>query len=481
MIGGRDPAGAGSGAMDAVIAEIVDYVINPPPFSDAAYRMARWVLADTLGVGIRALEDPACRNVLGPIVPGVSVTDGCGVPGTSWRLDPVQGAFTLGAMIRWLDYNDTWLAQEWGHPSDNLAAILMAADWESRRRLALGHTPLTMGDVLRAMIQAYEIQGVLSLTNSLNRVGLDHVLFVKVASTAVVTGLLGGTREQVANALTLAFADNGPLRTYRHWPNTGTRKSWAAGDQASRAVWLSLMALRDEMGYPTVLSAPTWGFNDVVMRGQPLTLGQPLGCYVMERVLLKLYPAEFHGQTAVEAAIQLSPTVQGRIEAIDRIVIETQEAALRIINKTGPLTNPADRDHCLQYMTAVALLYGTVTPAHYQDDAAQNPRIDQLRARMVVQEDMAFSRDYLDPEKRSIGNRITVYFDDGSRRGPVTVEYPLGHARRRTEAEPMVWAKCAHNLRTGFVGPQVHRLLAMLQDEGLAAWPVPEFVNAWMR
>ncbi|MCY0879939.1 MAG: bifunctional 2-methylcitrate dehydratase/aconitate hydratase [Firmicutes bacterium] len=464
--------------MDDIITQIATYVMNPPPFSETAYRLARWVLADSLGVAMLALQDPHCRTVSAPH-PFQERADGCPVPGTGWRVDPVAATFTLGSLIRWLDYNDTWLAQEWGHPSDNLAAILMAADWVSRRRQAVGLPPLRVQDVLTALVQAHEIQGVLSLTNSLNRVGLDHVLFVKVASAAVVTRLLGGTAEQVANAISLALADNGPLRTYRHWPNTGSRKSWAAADQASRAVWLSLLALRGEMGYPTIVTAPTWGFQAVALRGQPLTLGQPLGCYVMERVLLKLYPAEFHGQTAVEAAIQLSPHVRERLDHVARIIIDTQESALRIIDKRGPLTNPADRDHCLQYMTAVALLYGTVTPAHYQDEAAQDPRIDWLRERMEVREDPQFSRDYLDPAKRTVGNRVTVVWDDGSQTGPVTVEYPLGHPRRRAEAEPRVWAKCAQNLRGAFVPARADALVALLQADTLGDWTVPQFLEAW--
>jgi len=465
--------------VDTVIETITEYVVNPPSFSEAAYRMARWILADSLGVGILALQDPACRNLLGPVVPQAILPGGCRVPGTGWELDPAQGAFSLGTMIRWLDYNDTWLAQEWGHPSDNLAAILMAADWWSREQLRQGEAPLTMQDVLTAMIQAHEIQGVLALGNSLNRVGLDHVLFVKVASTAVVTRLLGGTPRQIQNALSLAWADNGSLRVYRHGANTGSRKSWAAADAARRAVWLALMALRDEMGYPTVLTAPQWGFEAVAMHGQPIRLVQPLGSYVMERVLLKLYPAEFHGQTAVEAAIDLSRQIQGRWDTIERILIDTQESAMRIINKTGPLTNPADRDHCLQYMTAVALLYGTVTPAHYQDETARDPRIDALRERMVVQEDPQFSRDYLDPAKRSVANRITITFQDGVQLPPVTVEYPLGHVRRRDEAASAVWAKCAHNLHTGYVAARADRLVDLLQDPALPEWPVPQFVNQW--
>ena len=399
---------------DEVLTQIADYVITTPIDSQEAYRMAKWVLFDAMGSGILALNYPECRKLLGPWVPDTpTFTDGCPVPGTFLRLDPIQAAFSIGCMNRWLDYNDTWLAQEWGHPSDNIGSILATATWKSRKNMQSGRSPVTMHEVLTAIIKAHEIQGVLALGNSLNRVGLDHVLFVKVASTALSASILGATRRQIINALSNAWIDNGSLRSYRHFPNTGSRKSWAAGDATSRAVRLSFVALTDEMGYDTALSTPQWGFNDVVMHGHPIQLVQALSSYVIERVLFKIsYPAEFHGQTAVEAAIQLHPAVSQRLNDITEITIETQESAMRIINKTGPLQNPADRDHCIQYMAAVGLLKGSLTAEDYLDNTARDPRIDLLREKMVVTENQQFSRDYLDPDKRSIANAIQVHFRD---------------------------------------------------------------------
>lgn len=445
-----------------------------------AYTMAKWALLDAMGSGILALNYPECRKLLGPVVPGAEIPDGCRIPGLPYRLDPVQAAFNITCMNRWLDYNDTWLAEEWGHPSDNIGAILASAEWQSRKHLQLGRSPLIMRDVLTAIIKAYEIQGVLSLQNSLNKVGLDHVLFVKVASTAVSAFLLGATMPQVVNALSNAWIDNGPLRTYRHGLNTGSRKSWASADAASRAVRLSLIALADEMGYYTALSEPQWGFNDVVMRGNAIHLSQPLAAYVIEHVLFKVaYPAEFHGQTAVEAAIALHPAVRDRFEQIAQIDIETQESAMRIINKTGPLRNAADRDHCLQYMTAVGLLYGRLTAEDYLDPVAQDPRIDRLRGKMVVRENPTFSRDYLDPRKRSIANAVQIRFDDGTYSPRVLVEYPLGHYRRRQEAEGPLWEKFQNNLATWYVGPRVQRLLDLMRSASWETMSVPEFMELW--
>jgi 2-methylcitrate dehydratase len=416
------------------------------------------------------------------MVPGTIVPNGARVPGTRYQLDPLQAAFNLGAMIRWLDYNDTWLAAEWGHPSDNLGGLLMVADWLSRTALAGGQPALTMRAVLEGLVQAYEIQGVLALENSFNRVGLDHVLLVKVATAAVSARLLGATRDQVINAISNAWIDGQALRTYRHAPNTGSRKSWAAGDAASRGARLALMALKGEMGYPSALSAPTWGFSDVLFKGQPVRQAQPFGCYVMENILFKVsFPAEFHAQTAVEAAIQLHPLVSGRLNEIERVVITTQESAARIIDKRGPLYNPADRDHCIQYMTAIGLIYGDLTAGHYEDAVAADPRIDALREKMVCVEDPAYSRDYLDPAKRSIANAVQVFFANGEQTEKVEVAYPIGHRRRRTEAVPLLFEKFAENARGVFSEQTVQAALALFHDPArLDATPVNEFVDLFI-
>src|SRR5574340_615965 len=427
---------------DKVLVDIADYACSAAIDSREAYDTARLCLMDTLGCGLEALEYPACTKLLGPDVPGTIVPNGARVPGTSYEMDPVTAAFNLGAMVRWLDFNDTWLAAEWGHPSDNLGGILTAADWRSRTALAEGKPPLLMRDVLTGMIKAHEIQGVIALENSFNRVGLDHVVLVKVASTAVVTALLGGTRDQVINALSNAWIDGQSLRTYRHAPNTGSRKSWAAGDATSRGVRLALMALRGEMGYPSALTAPTWGFYDVLFKGQPFRFSRSFGSYVMENVLFKIsFPAEFHAQTAVEDALQLYPEVHQRLDEIEKVVITTHESAIRIIDKTGPLYNPADRDHCIQYMTAVGLIFGELTAKYYEDAAASDPRIDALRNKMVLVENRQYSIDYLDPEKRSITNAVQAFFRDGSSTANVVVEYPLGHRRRRAEGVPLLLEK----------------------------------------
>lgn len=465
---------------DTLLTTIADYCLETDVTSRAeAMETARYCLMDTLGCGLLALGYPACTKLLGPVVPGAQMPGGARVPGTSFELDPVQAAFNIGAMVRWLDYNDTWLAAEWGHPSDNLGAILATADYLSRRALREGRAPLTMRAVLEAMIKAHEIQGVLALENSFNRVGLDHVLLVRVASTAVVTAMLGGSREEVINALSNAFIDGGALRTYRHAPNTGSRKSWAAGDAASRAVRLALMALRGEMGYPSALTAPTWGFQDVLFKGRELVLAQPLGSYVMENVLFKIsFPAEFHAQTAVEAALALHAQVAHRLEEIEKVVIETQEAGVRIIDKTGPLDNPADRDHCIQYMVAVPLIFGRLTADDYEDAVAADPRIDALREKMEVVENKQFSVDYLDPEKRSIGNAVQVFFRDGSRTERLTVEYPIGHRRRRAEGIPLLVEKFERNIATRLSPKQCRRLSALCASQAeLEATPVNEFME----
>ncbi|BAC14224.1 hypothetical conserved protein [Oceanobacillus iheyensis HTE831] len=444
---------------DKIIEEIADYVVHTEITSEEAYRTAHHVLIDTLGCGILALNYPECTKLLGPIVPGTVVPNGSRVPGTSYVLDPVQGAFNIGTMIRWLDYNDTWLAAEWGHPSDNLGGILAVADYVSQERLSKGEEPIKVKEILEMMIKAHEIQGVLALENSLNRVGLDHVLYVKIATTAVVTKMLGGTKEEIQNALSNAWIDNSSLRTYRHFPNTGSRKSWAAGDATSRAVRLALMAIKGEMGYATALTANGWGFQDVLFKGQELKLSRSLGSYVMENVLFKVsYPAEFHAQTAAEAAVQLHPEIIGRLDEIKEITIKTHESAIRIIDKTGPLHNPADRDHCLQYITAIGLLKGNITAEDYEDDVAADPRIDELREKMVTVEKESYTTDYLDPEKRSIANAIQVHFVDGTSTDVIDCEYPLGHRFRREEAIPKILEKYAHNLSTQYTVKQSERI-----------------------
>ena len=464
---------------DKVLTDIADYVCDYRIRSREAYATARLCLLDTLGCGLEALEYPACTKLLGPVVPGAALPNGARVPGTPYQLDPVTAAFNIGAMNRWLDYNDTWLAAEWGHPSDNLGGILASADWLSRTRLAQGRKPLLVQDVLTAMIKAHEIQGIIALENSFNRVGLDHVVLVKAATTAVVTHMLGGSRDEIVNALSNAWVDGQSLRTYRHAPNTGSRKSWAAGDATSRAVRLALMALKGEMGYPSALTAKTWGFYDVLFKRRPFKLARPYGSYVMENVLFKIsYPAEFHAQTAVEAAIRLHPQVRERLDDIKRVVITTHESAIRIIDKKGPLANPADRDHCIQYMAAIGLTRGGLTAADYEDEAAADPHIDRLRSKMTCVENRQWSRDYLDPAKRSIANALQVFFNDGSKTEKVAVEYPLGHRRRRREGIPQLEAKFRVNLARRFPPKQQQAILALcLDSRRLAATPVNEFVD----
>jgi 2-methylcitrate dehydratase len=454
---------------DRLLQEIADYVLCDAYEHPDALRTARLCLMDSLGCALQALQYPACTKLLGPIVPSAGCNGGSRVPGTSYELDPARAAFNIGTMIRWLDFNDTWLAAEWGHPSDNLGAILAVADYLSRKASASRNEPVKLKQVLAAAVQAHEIQGVLALSHSFNRVGLDHVLLVRIASTAVTARLLGGTREEIINALSNAFLDGGALRTYRHAPNTGSRKSWAAGDAASRGVFHALQAIRGEMGYATALTAKEWGFQDVVYRGRSIALVQPLGSYVMRNVLFKIsFPAEFHAQTAVEAAIHLHSAVAHRLDQLSRIVIETQESGKRIIDKTGPLFNPADRDHCIQYMVAVPLIRGDLTAEDYEDEAASDPMIDRLRSKMEVQENPQFTRDYLDPEKRSIGNSVQVFFADGSSTEKVSVEYPIGHPRRRAEGEPLLIAKFERNLRSRIAPKNADRVLSLLQDQQAA-------------
>ena len=436
---------------DELIIQIADYVMDYEIQSDEAYQTAKSCLIDTLGCGLLALSFPACTKLLGPIVEGTEVPYGVRVPGTAYLLDPVKGAFDIGCIIRWLDFNDTWLAAEWGHPSDNLGAILACADYISQKNIEAGKEPLKVLDILEMMIKAHEIQGILALENSFNRVGLDHVALVKVASTAIATKILGGNKDDVINALTHAWLDGQSLRTYRHAPNAGSRKSWAAGDATSRAVRLAMITLSGEMGYPSVLTAKTWGFEDVLFNGESLRIPQSFGSYVMENVLFKIsFPAEFHAQTAVEAAVRIHPEIIDRLDEIDKIEITTHESAIRIISKVGELNNPADRDHCLQYMVAIGLLKGNLVAEDYEDEVAQNPRIDELRSKMVVTENKKYSEDYLDPEKRSIANKLRVLFKDGSSSQEIEVEYPIGHRRRRNEGIPVLEKKFLSNLKTVF-------------------------------
>ena len=474
---------------DQVLVDIANYVDHFEIKSSLAYETARNCLIDTLGCGLEALGYPACTKLLGPVVPGSTVPNGARIPGTEYELDPINAAFNIGAMIRWLDFNDTWLAAEWGHPSDNLGGILAVADWLSRTRIAQGDSPLLMKDVLTAMIKAHEIQGVIALENSFNRVGLDHVVLVKVASTAVVAKMLGASKEQIIEALSNAWIDGQSLRTYRHTPNTGSRKSWAAGDATSRAVRLALMTMKGEMGYPTALTAKGWGFYDVLFKGNPFKFQRDYGSYVMENVLFKIsFPAEFHAQTAVECAIALNLTEVSKIDSvekindIDRIVITTHESAIRIIDKTGPLNNPADRDHCIQYMVAIGLLKGNVTAKDYEDEVALDPRIDLIRDKMQCVELEQYTQDYLDPEKRSIANAIQIFYKDGSVSENVAVEYPIGHKRRRAEGIPKLVEKFKTNLARVFDAKRSQTILDISLDQSqLESMAVNDYVDLYWK
>lgn len=460
---------------DQEIQDIVDYALNYEVKSEVAYKTAWSCLLDTIGCGLESLEYPACTKLLGPLVPGTRVEKGVRVPGTNYELDVVQGAFNIGTAIRWLDFNDTWLAAEWGHPSDNLGGILAVADWLNRT----GQKQLTVKDILTAMIKAHEIQGCIALENSFNKVGLDHVILVKIASTAVVCQMMGLTRDETLNAVSLSWIDGQSLRTYRHYPNAGSRKSWAAGDATARAVRLALMAKVGEMGYPSALTAKTWGFYDVSFKGNKFKFQRPYGSYVMENVLFKIsFPAEFHSQTACEAAFKLFEWMKANgksSEDIKKVTIRTHEACIRIIDKKGPLNNPADRDHCVQYMVAVPLIFGRLTAKDYEDEIAADPRIDALREKMECVEDPAFTADYFDPEKRSIANALTIEFNDGSKSDEIVVEYPVGHRRRREEGLPLLLAKYKTNLRRVFseekaseiekISLDIDRLLTMKADD----------------
>ncbi|NKJ22106.1 bifunctional 2-methylcitrate dehydratase/aconitate hydratase [Dyella sp. SG609] len=465
---------------DQAMVDVADYVLDYRIDSAEAYDTARYMLLDSLAAAMLAMKFPECVKHLGPLVPGAVLPGGARVPGTSYELDPVQAAFAIGTQIRWLDFNDTWLAAEWGHPSDNLGAILAVADYLGRKAQREGGTALTVREVLGWAIKAHEIQGCYALLNSFNRVGQDHVILVRLASTAVAAAMLGGSREQIVTAVSHSWIDNGALRTYRHAPNTGPRKSWAAGDACRRAVTHAIHAVyRGVAGYPSALSAATWGYYDVAFKGHAFRFERPFGSYVMENVLFKLsYPAEFHAQTAVECAMRLHPQVAGRLDEIDQVAIETQEAGARIIDKTGPLANYADRDHCIQYMVAVPLIFGRLTAEDYGDEVAADPRIDALRARMAVSEDPRFTRDYYDPDKRFIGNSVQVFFKDGSSTEKITVDYPIGHRRRRAEGIPVLLGKFEAAMRGHLPGHKVGAILHAIADPSrLDAMPVQEFLE----
>ena len=467
---------------DDVLVKIADYVLSKDIESSEAYNTARNCLMDTLGCGLLALTFPDCKNLLGPYIEGTKVPGGVRVPGTKHVLDPVKGAWDIGAIIRWLDFNDTWLAAEWGHPSDNLGGILAAADYLSQKNLADGKEPLSMKDVLTNMIKAHEIQGVLALENSFNRVGLDHVVLVKVASTAVISSMFGLNKDQTIDALSQAWVDGQSLRTYRHAPNAGPRKSWAAGDATSRALQLVLLTQKGQIGYPSVLTAPTWGFYDVQFKGNSFSLPREFDSYVMENVLFKIsFPAEFHAQTAVEAAVILHEQVKDKFDEIEKILITTHESAIRIISKEGILNNPADRDHCLQYMTAIGLLKGDLVAEDYEDDVASDPRVDQLRGKMFIEEDNRYSKEYLEADKRSIANSIQIFFTDGSSTEKIEVEYPIGHRRRREQGIPLLVEKFERNLATQFSDQRCQEILSLcLDQETLETTSVPEFMNLFI-
>lgn len=467
---------------DAEILAIADYVANYQIVSPLAYQTAYYCLMDAMGCALLAHQFPECIKLLGPMVANEHLANGARVIGDEYQLNPVQAAFNNGLLIRWLDFNDTWLAAEWGHPSDNLGGILAVADYFSRQQQAMGKSPLYVHDILTAMIKAYEIQGVLSLGNSFNRIGLDHVILVKLATASVITALMGGDHQVLCNVISQVWLDGQSLRTYRHAPNTGSRKSWAAGDATSRGVYLGLLALRGEMGYPSALSAKKWGFCDVYLKGEPLKISRSFSSYVIENILFKVaYPAEFHGQTAVECALHLHESVKGKLHEIDKIIIKTQESAIRIINKQGPLYNAADRDHSLQYMVAVALVYGQLTSHHYQDEIAKHPLIDELRAKMQVNEEAKFSQDYLDPNKRSIANSLQVYFTDGSATEEVVIEYPLGHRRRREAGIPLLREKFSKNLLSRFPEDRARRIESVFDNmNALSQLSVPDFMSLFL-
>ncbi len=463
---------------DQALVDIADYVCDVEVESALAFETAHDCLMDSIACGFQALDYPACTRLMGPVVPGATLPGGARVPGTSFELDPALAAFNIGCMNRWLDFNDTWLAAEQGHPSDNFGGILATADYLGRRARAEGGESPTMRDVLTAAIKAYEIQGVLALDNSFNRAGLDHALLVRVASTAVVTRMLGGGRDEVLSAVSNAWIDGAPLRTCRLAPNTSSRKRWAAADATSRAVRLALIAMTGETGCPTALSAKSRGFYDVLGGGSAFRLQRPYGSYVMENVLFKAAcPGEFHAQTAVEAGMTLHPAVRDRVDDVANVVIETQEAGLRILDKPGPLDNRADRDHCIRYMVAVPLIFGRLTAADYEDDVAGDPRIDALRDRMEVRENERFTKDHQDPGLRYIGNAVQVFFSDGTGTERIEVNVPIGHRERRDEGVPLLRQKIAGSVAPKLGAPQWEELDSLCADrDRLAATAVDDFM-----
>lgn len=466
-------------APDTVLVQIADYVDGYKVKSGLAWETARLTLIDTLGCGFEALAYPACTKLLGPVVPATIVPNGARVPGTPFVLDPERAALNCGALFRWLDFNDAFYGATVIHPSDTYGAILPLADWLSRTRASQRKAPLLVRDVLEAGIKAYEVMGGLALENGYTAVGLDHTILVKIAVTAVATRMLGGSRQEIMDAVSNAWLDGHALAAFRRKPNTGSRKSWAAADAASRGVRLALMTMRGEMGYPAPLTAKRWGFYDVLFKGKKFRFQRPFGSYVMENTLFKIpYPTAFHGQSAVEAAIRLHPLVNNRLDDIKRIDVRCHNSSMTILDKTGPLYNPADRDHCMQYMIAVGMIYGEMTAEHYEDHVAADPRIDRLRAKMRLAESKQYEREYHDPAKRTNANSIQVHFTDGSKAPLSEVLYPLGHRRRRKEGIPHVMAKFEKNVARVFAPRQRDRILAACLDQKrLEAMPVHEFAD----
>lgn len=464
---------------DKVLVQIADYVDRYPVKSALALETARLALIDTLGCGLEALSYPGCTNLLGPLVPGTLVPNGARVPGTPHVLDPERATFNLGVMNRWLDWNDAFYGATVLHPSDSFAGLLAVADWLSRTRVAEGRKPLVMRVVLEAAVKTYEIMGGLALENGFTAVGLDHTLLIKVATAPVVTKLLGGNHEEIVNALSQAWVDGHPLAIFRRKPNTGPRKSWAAGDAASRGVRLALMAVKGEIGCPSALTAKTWGFYPVLFDGKPFRFQRPFGTYVIENTLFKIpYPTAFHGQTGVEAAIKLHPLVKDRLDDIKRVEVRCHNSTMVILDKSGPLHNFADRDHCMQYMMAIGMVFGTMTAEHYYDLIAADPRIDKLRAKMHLAESKQYEREYHDPAMRTNANSIQVHFKDGSKTPLSEVLYPLGHRKRRKEGMPVLAAKFETAVGRVFASKRRDAIVsACLEQKRLEEMPVNEFMD----
>jgi len=468
---------------DTAIVEMVDYVDGYKVDTKRAFEAAYHCLVDSLGCAFMAFAYPECTKLLGPIVPGTVVPNGARVPGTPYVMDPVQAAFNMGTLVRWLEFNDATWGETVSHPSDTLVTLLVVADWVSRNRVAQRKPPVLMRDVLELGIKAYELQGQLGILNPFRRVGLDHTIVVKIASTATVAKLLGCTRDEIFNALSNAWIDGHALATFRSEFNTGSRKSWAGGDAAARGVWLALLALKGEMGYPSALTAKTWGFYDVLLKGKALQLQQPYGTYIVENILFKVpSPTAFHAQTAVEAGIRLHPDVKDRLDEITKVEIWSHASSLMILDKTGPLHNPADRDHCLQYTVAVPLIFGHLTPEDYEDGFAADPRIDALRSKMVVVEDPSYTRGYTDPAIRSNAHAVRVHFRDGTSTRRVEVVFSCGHPSRRDVGIPFVFEKFNKGLAEVFAEKQRKAIQQAFADvETLLATPVNEIMDLMLR